>query len=107
MREKHQRFMSLKPKEYIEILRVVSDDNRNNVASRPEVIEAENIKSFRPWHKGPKDKLIEGDMTVIVLIEKSTDDGQEKEIVKTKLIEEAYENFRDRMSLKVIIKKLN
>lgn len=88
----------------VEIKRIISDRESNvNTVSRLETIEASDIKGFRAWHKGPKDAAIKGDITILKV--KDKDDPSDR--VKTILIEEKYEDFVNRMSHRVEIKKLS
>lgn len=98
----------------IEVRRVLSDNLKNNTKSEPEVLDLNLISSFRGWHKGNKDAAIAGPMTIIVLKdiknnnnEKNEDGEDKKRVIKTMLIEESYTSFLERMSTKVVIKRLN
>lgn len=91
------------PEQYIEVRRIVSNDEKVNIESRPEVIEVGKIKSFRAWHKGNKDRLIKGEITILVMKSDKVDPERK---IETMLIEEAYSDFIDRMSAKVIVKRL-
>jgi len=88
----------------IEIRRVLSDKEKNNIESAPETIEADRVRSFRGWHKGGKDVQIKGSMTLIVM---KPDPHNPKERPETILIEESYQSFSDRMAVKVPIMRLN
>ena len=92
---------------FIEIKRVISDkETKKNIGTQPESIRVSMIESFRAWHKGGNDEKIKGDMTILVL--KNSDKSAELEFkgkVRTMLIEEHYDNFLDRLSAKIIIRK--
>jgi hypothetical protein len=89
----------------IEVKRVLSNNEKINTSSEPEALDINLIQSFRAWHKGSKDNLIEGEMTLVVLkSDKKNEDGTKK--TQTMLIEESYKDFLDRMSSRVIIKRL-
>ena len=83
-----------------------SDDTKINYGSEPMVINVSEIKSFRPWNKGPNDVKIKGDMTIIVLNqgrEQNTisDKYVEKNIkFRTMLIQESCASFMERLSHK-------
>lgn len=89
-------------KQLVEIKRVISNDEGINTSSRLETIEINDIKGFRKWHKGPKDDAIKGDMTILK-VKDSTDPNAKP---KTVLIEESYEDFLNRMSSRVEIRKM-
>lgn len=111
-------------KKFIEIKRVFSDENKVNISSNAESIDIDLIQSFRGWHKGRNDQQISGDMTLIVL--KNTDEpeffvNEETELngsmeveqnrkilkkVKTILIQESYSKFIERMSARVVVRRL-
>lgn len=87
----------------IEIKRIISDKStKENIGSRSETIEASDIKGFRAWHKGDKDSAIKGDITILKV--KDKDDQNSR--LKTILIEEKYEDFINRMSQHVKVKKV-
>src|SRR4051812_20203923 len=105
-------------KEMIEVLRVVNDGGKVNMGARPECLDIDDIKSFREWHKGPNDKYIEGAMTIIVLepkkqveetVVRETEEerrNREKPKMRTWLIQEHYQDFKDRMGAKIPVKAL-
>lgn len=88
----------------IEINRVLSDEDKNNISTEKEVIDVNMIRSFRNWHKGKKDEKIKGEMTLIVL---KPDNPHAATKPRTMLIEEAYENFKNRIGYKVPLHKLD
>lgn len=108
--------------EFIEVKRVLSNADRDNVGTQPEIFNVADIKSARAWHKGKHDKAIKGDMTIVLLRndakntpetifneteeEKSWREEKEKQKPKTILIEEPYQSFIRRMSQKAIVKVL-
>lgn len=54
--------------QFIEVRRVLSNKlTKENESIELETIDISLIKSFRAWHKGPKDNAIEGDMTILIL----------------------------------------
>jgi len=110
--------------EFVEILRVTSDKEKVNDSVKPETILIDDIKSFRQWHKGRNDSRIKGDMTIIIVKDdKEKKDNELEKIdpiylteeekqslkpkVKTILIEENYNDFLNRMSAHVPIRKLD
>lgn len=89
-------------KQFIEIKKVISDKESGvNVSSRPEGIDISDIKGFRPWHKGKKDNEISGEMTLLKVIDRKTEE------LKTLLIEESYSSFVNRLSYRAVVRKLN
>jgi hypothetical protein len=105
--------------EFIEVKRVVSENNIN-VGSRPESYPIDSIFTFREWHKGKNDNFIQGDMTIIVFRPKEktgktavigengdiTERSIDKNKLKTILIEESYESFLNRMSSYVPVRRV-
>lgn len=54
--------------QFIEVRRVLSNKvTKENVSIELETLDVSLIKSFRAWHKGPKDTAIKGDMTILIL----------------------------------------
>lgn len=92
--------------DFIEVKRIVTNKMGEKVTV-PETIAVAEVKTFRPWHKGINDKF-KGDATLVVLYNKNkvTGDGSEENDEKnlnTMLINEKYEDLRDRLSGRVII----
>lgn len=100
-------------KQFIEVDRVLSNKvTKENVSVEKECVDISLIKTFRGWHKGPKDNAIKGDMTILILKpdEKPFDDNTAPDATMrphSMIIEESYSKFRDRMSRKVIVRKLD
>lgn len=100
--------------QFIEIKRIVSDENKMNSASvQPESIDISLIESFRGWHKGKNDHGISGEMTLLVLKDKEKKESSFEKVweigkpkVRTILIEESYSMFLDRMSARVVVRRL-
>lgn len=54
--------------QFIEVRRVLSNKlTKENESIELETIDISLIKSFRAWHKGPKDAAINGEMTILIL----------------------------------------
>lgn len=103
------------PPMFIQIKRVTKDRHDNQTV-RDEVINTNDIDSFRPWHKGRNDKGIDGDITIIILKadpkkkkdtdsdESETENGDSKKghlrDRKTILIQESFHDFMDRLNSK-------
>lgn len=100
-------------KQFIEVDRVLSNKiTKENVSVERECVDISLIKTFRGWHKGDKDKMIKGDMTILILKpdEKPADQSEQVDELKrphSMIIEESYSKFRDRISRKVIIRKID
>lgn len=122
-------------KQFIEVDRVLSDKiTKENVSVEKECVDISLIKTFRGWHKGDKDRMIKGEMTILILkpdfrpeFKKLSDDEKarllpdelkeyesklsrhidEERKPHSMIIEESYSRFRDRMSRKVIVRKLD
>lgn len=99
-------FAFMSDNSFIEINRVLSDENKMNVNTKPETIAINSILSYRDWHKGDKDKAIEGPITLIVL-KSDSKGGEAPKKTPTMLINEDYNDFRDRLNTKAVVKKLN
>jgi len=89
---------------FIEIDRVLSDDDKNNVSSEKETIDINSIRSFRVWHKGKKDEKIDGDMTLIIL---KPDVNSTAIKPRTMLIKESYESFIGRVGHKASLRRID
>lgn len=115
--------------EFLEVSRIVTNKNGKQVVG-PETIDIKEIKTFRPWHKSPRDTF-EGEAVLVLLHSKNKVKGDEndkvdelyamirnsslskedldkfiKEMVSTgdtMLIGESYKNFLGRLSGRVII----
>jgi hypothetical protein len=83
---------------------VITSNKAGNTVLAKEAIACDDIRSFRPWHKGDKDKEIVGEITLIVL--KSGKPSDSAEVTKTRQmhINESYDDFMGRMRTKVIVK---
>lgn len=95
-------------KEFIEVDRVLSNKvTKENVSTERECVDISLIKTFRGWHKGPKDRAIKGDMTILILVPSEKieeDDSLNKS--HSMIIEESFSSFRDRIGSKVVVRKI-
>lgn len=106
----------------IEVKKIIAEDRESNknTGSSKMTINVCDIQSFRPWHKGRNDTNIEGDITQVFLHRErkkmsQMDNGEMKEQAgspnekpfRSMLIEENYEEFKYRLSMKVKVKDLN
>lgn len=103
---------------FIEIRKIVADENKENSASLPQVLNVADLHQFRAWRKGKNDLRIKGDITQLTVREfpiketTSMDQGymevksEQKPVLKTYLIEESYESFKYRLADKAEIKSL-
>ena len=100
--------------QFIEVNRVLSDkDTKINTSTQPESIDVSIIESFRGWHKGKNDIGIKGELTLLILKDRenknpeSNSGAEEKNRVRTMLIQESYKDFLNRMSARVVVRKLS
>ena len=95
-------------KEFIEVDRVLSNKvTKENVSTERECVDISLIKTFRGWHKGPKDRAIKGDMTILILV--PTEKTEEEDSLNkshSMIIEESFSSFRDRIGTKVVVRKI-
>lgn len=76
---------------FIKVRRVLSKkDSSMNTKIEDETININDIQGYRPWHKGPNDKDIEGPMIQIVRVNNSKH--------KVILIQEEYYAFEARLA---------
>lgn len=98
--------------QFIEVKRVIADKATNeNKSVQKETMKISRIEFYRSWHKGRRDSGIKGDMTLMMVQPYITDEaGVEVEAPSNKLIpvliEESYESFANRMSEKVVVKRV-
>lgn len=100
--------------EFIEVSVIMLNKDKKTVVER-EAVRIDDIKSFRPWHKGEKDKDIEGEITLLILKndvnEHQQDEKEAGEAERHKpgkktrqvLISESHDSFMQRMRTKVIV----
>jgi hypothetical protein len=90
--------------DFIEIKRIVTNKSGDKITV-PETLKVAEIKTFRPWHKNAKDTF-KGEATLVVLYSKNKttggDDPDDKNL-DTLLVNESYDNLRDRLSGRVIV----
>ena len=90
--------------QFIEVMRVENEDREQKINSRslPYTLNVREICGFRNWKKGPNDIKIKGEMVSVILKSNRT----ESDKMKTILIEESYNAFKDRLSYKAVVKSL-
>lgn len=64
----------------IKVKRVLIEDKNNII--KEEFIRGDKVIRIRPWHKGDKDKGVEGDMSLIVSRDPETGERQEMRVLE-------------------------
>lgn len=91
---------------FIEVNRVLSNNEKINISTKPETINIGEIQGFRAWHKGKKDVGIKGEMTIVMMKSAKQSESEADKGSFNILIEESYTEFSKRISKKIIITNL-
>lgn len=89
--------------EFIEVDVITKDKDGKKITPK-ETIACDEIRSFRPWHKGDMDKDIEGEITILILKSNAPSAANETSRSRNVLIKEGYDSFMTRMRTRVIVK---
>lgn len=87
---------------FIKVKRILNSKGEKNAKIEEEVININDIKSFRPWHKGANDKNINGEVTFILLRTDPKESGSTK--TQSILINESCDDFQERVGQSTTIK---
>lgn len=98
--------------QFIEVKKVIQHKaTRTNTGTQKILINIDEIKGGRPWHKKDNDVFIKGHMTMLILKDNPLDapEGDESRParIRTMLIEEDYNDFKYRLGEKVPVKIIN
>lgn len=89
--------------EFIEVDVITKDKDGKKIFPK-ETIACDEIRSFRPWHKGELDMDVEGEITILILKSSKPTDGQATPKSRQVLVKEGYDSFIDRMRTRVSVK---
>ena len=89
--------------EFIEV-DVITKDKEGKKIFPKETIACDEIRSFRPWHKGDMDSDVEGGITLLILKSSKPMDGVETPKSRQVHVREDYDSFIARMRTRVSVK---
>lgn len=91
---------------FIKVQRILKNKETGAIKVEPETISINDIKGFRPWHKGKSDEKVEGDITAVIVKTEGHKDKAGNEVHQQMIhINENYADFEDRVGQRTTVKK--